>query len=67
MNKLWSDPQGNFSASKMWTQIAYSVATAIMLINANSMTWEMMLAYLAAVGGSEIAKKYLTMRYKGNE
>ena len=63
MNKLWADPQGNFSASKWWTTVAYTAATAIILINAQSVTWEMLLAYMATVGGSEIAKKYLTMRY----
>jgi hypothetical protein len=63
MNKLFLDPQGRFSTSKMWTQIAYTVATIIMLITANSMSWEMLLAYLGGVGGSEVAKKYLTMRY----
>ena len=67
MNKFFSDPTGAFSASKMWTQIAYAVATVIMIANANNMTWELMLAYLAVVGSSEVAKKYLTMRYGNSE
>lgn len=55
---------GKASSSKLWTHIAYSVATYIVLTTAHDAnSWEMLLVYMAVVGGSEIAKKILTVRY----
>jgi hypothetical protein len=61
--KLFLDPNGNFSASKMWTNIAYAVATYLVIMHVNSENWELLLVYVATVGGSEVAKKFLNMRY----
>jgi hypothetical protein len=57
------DPNGNFSASKFWTNVAYAVATYLVIVHMTSSNWELMLVYVATVGGSEVAKKWLNMRY----
>ncbi len=64
--KLFDDPKGNFSASKFWTNVAYATATYVVIVNANSNNWELLLVYVATVGGSEIAKKFLSMRYSNS-
>ena len=63
MKTLWRDPQGDFSASKFWTAVAYATATGIMIVQAPTVGWEMLLAYTAIVGGSEVAKKLITVRW----
>ena len=63
MKFLWQDSHtGKASSSKIWTHIAYGVATYIMIVNAHDPRWEMMLVYMAVVGSSEIAKKLLTLK-----
>ena len=62
-NPLFCDPSGNFSASKFWTNVAYATATYVVIMNANATNWELLLVYVATVGGSEVAKKFLSMRY----
>ena len=62
---LCSDPNGKFSTSKFWTNIAYGVATYVIIKYANGTNWELLLVYMATVGGSEVAKKFLNMRYGG--
>jgi hypothetical protein len=59
---LFKNPNGRFSASKMWTNIAYAVSTYVIIERAPTLDWELLLVYMAVVGGSEIAKKYLNMR-----
>ena len=63
INPLFSDPHGKFSASKFWTNVAYATATYVVIANANATNWELLLVYVATVGGSEVAKKFLNMRY----
>ena len=60
---LCRDPHGKFSASKFWTNVAYATATYVVIMNANATNWELLLVYVATVGGSEVAKKFLNMRY----
>lgn len=63
MKFLWQDSHtGKASSSKIWTHVAYGVATYIMIVNAQDPRWEMMLVYMAVVGSSEIAKKLLTLK-----
>jgi hypothetical protein len=62
-NPLFRDPHGKFSTSKFWTNVAYATATYVVIANANSTNWELLLVYVATVGGSEVAKKFLNMRY----
>jgi len=66
INALCRDPHGRFSASKFWTNVAYATATYVVIANANATNWELLLVYVATVGGSEVAKKFLNMRYGGN-
>ena len=63
INALCRDPHGKFSASKFWTNVAYATATYVVIANANATNWELLLVYVATVGGSEVAKKFLNMRY----
>ncbi len=60
---LFRNPNGKFSASKMWTNIAYSIATYVIVKQADDLSWELLLVYMSVVGGSEIAKKYLNMSF----
>ena len=59
----FNDPHGRFSASKFWTQVAYATATYVVIQHASGTNWELLLVYIATVGGSEVAKKFLNMRY----
>jgi len=63
MKFLFTDSHtGKLSSSKIWTHISYSVATYVVIKSVNDATnWEMLLVYMAVVGGSEIAKKILTV------
>ena len=63
MESLFKDPNGNFSVSKMWSNIGYAVASYIVIVNVKDMGWELLLVYMAVVGGSEVAKKLITMKY----
>lgn len=59
---------GKVSSSKIWTHIAYSVATYVVIKTANDANnWEILLVYMAVVGGSEIAKKILTINFRCSE
>lgn len=63
MLNLIRDQNGRLSASKMWTNIAYGVSTYVVIERTDNLTWDFLLVYMAVVGGSEIAKKFLTMHY----
>lgn len=60
---FFRDPHGDFSASKFWTNVAYAVATYVVIKYASATNWELLLVYLSVVGGSEVGKKFLNMRY----
>ena len=62
----FNDPHGKFAASKFWTQVAYATATYVVIQHASGENWELLLVYIATVGGSEVAKKFLNMRYGTN-
>jgi hypothetical protein len=63
MESLFKDPNGNFSVSKMWSNIAYIVSSYVVIVNVKDIGWELLLVYMAVVGGSEVAKKLITMKY----
>lgn len=63
MESLFKDPNGNFSVSKMWSNIAYVVSSYVVIVNVKDIGWELLLVYMAVVGGSEVAKKLITMKY----
>jgi hypothetical protein len=56
---------GKLSHHKFWVHIAYITATACVLFESyrNTLEWEMLLVYLAIVGGSSVASKFLDMKY----
>jgi hypothetical protein len=59
------DPNGKISQSKIWTNIAFTVASyvVIKLANENSIfIGEVFLWYLVIVSGSELGKKFMTMK-----
>lgn len=58
-----TDPMGAFSVSKFWTNIAYLVTTIIVIVNYKQFDYAMLLAYTGVIGGSEIAKKLLVLKY----
>ena len=64
MKYLWQDTHtGKLSTSKIWSHIAYAAATWIVINKVDAADWEMLLVYMAVVGGSEIAKKILTLKF----
>lgn len=63
MLSLIRDQTGRLSSSKLWTNIAYGVSTYVVIQRTDNLTWDFLLVYMAVVGGSEIAKKFLTMHY----
>lgn len=58
-------PKGNISHSKLWANIAYAVATVIMLHTAwkGTVTWDLLLAYMGTVGASAAAHKLFALKY----
>lgn len=64
--KMWSDKNGDFSHAKFWSTVAYATFTWVVVVQTLNrlITWEMMLAYAAVVGGSELAKKFMTMWFE---
>ncbi len=57
-----TDKDGTVSTSKIWRQIAFGVATYIVIVNAIGINWELLLTYMAVVSGSEIAKAVVLQR-----
>lgn len=43
--------------------MAYAVATYVIIRYASATNWELLLVYLSVVGGSEVGKKFLNMKY----
>lgn len=64
--ELLCNPAGELSHGKLWSNVAFSVTSyvVIKLANANSQ-WlpEIFFAYLVVVSGSEVGKKFITMKY----
>ena len=65
----WSDliltPKGNISHTKLWANVAYAVATTVILYQTfhGVVTWELLLAYLGTVGASAAAHKLFALKY----
>jgi hypothetical protein len=65
LQELSADPEGKFSASKFWTNVAFTVATILVLKlgwEDSSQFGEIFLWYLVIVSGSELGKKFMTMK-----
>ena len=71
IRELCTDNLGNLSQNKLWAHVAKAAATAIFIRtgwnaqSVESVTW-LLLAYVAVVGGSELAAKAMNLRWGGN-
>lgn len=60
---------GELSHTKLWTNIAYGMATWVIYTQANKgvLTVDMMLVYLAVVGAHGTASKWISLRYSNGD
>lgn len=68
IKQLFCNPEGKLSHGKLWSNIAFTIASYVVIKLANnnsSMLSEVFLIYLVVVSGSEVGKKYLTMKLGG--
>ena len=70
LKQLVCDADGNLSHGKVWSNIAFGIASIIVL----KLAWvdsqylgEMFLWYLVVVSGSELGKKFMTMKLGNKE
>lgn len=67
LSQLISDPNGELSHGKVWSNIAFGIASFVVvklaLANSSSLP-EIFLWYLVVVSGSELGKKFMTMKLK---
>ena len=66
IKELFCNPEtGAVSHTKFWTNIAYAVATAVVVVQAYraTLTADMILIYLAVVGAHGAASKWIAVRY----
>lgn len=65
LSKFITDKEGNLSQSKIWTNIAFAIASFVVirltLENSQALP-EVFLWYLVVVSGSELGKKFMTMK-----
>jgi len=59
LKEFFTDAAGQFSTSRLWTNIAYIVCSYIMIANYDKVDWMMIVAYAGVVSGSDIAKRVL--------
>lgn len=62
---MWRDRNGRFSASKFWATVANAVGTFVVVkvTLLGNITAELLLCYMAVVGGADVVKKGLTLHY----
>lgn len=67
---LFCDPDGHFSASKFWTNVAFTIGSFVVvklaLVDSDSLG-EIFLWYLVIVSGSELGKKFMTMKLSNKD
>lgn len=66
MKQLFFDKNGNLSQSKFWSNIAFTVATFVVIkltLDKSNLLGDVFFVYLAVVSGAELGKKLLTMKY----
>ena len=64
---LWTSKQdGEPSSSKLWRHVAYAAATYVVVKQAPTIEWSVLLVYMAVVGGSEIAMRVLEWKIKSS-
>ncbi|MBT9145424.1 MAG: hypothetical protein DDT42_01295 [candidate division WS2 bacterium] len=65
LKSIICDPHGEISQSKVWSNIAFATATFVVIklaMNNSQYIGEVFLWYLVVVSGSELGKKFMTMR-----
>jgi len=67
---MFCDVNGGFSASKFWTNVAFSIGSIVVV----KLAWvdsphlgEIFLWYLVIVSGSELGKKFMTMKLSSKD
>ena len=55
---------GRLSSTKTWAHIANVVMTYVVVKQAQTASYELILAYGAIVGGSQLASYWLKLRYR---
>ena len=67
---FFCDPNGSFSQSKFWSNVAFTIASFVVL----KLAWvdsenlgEIFLWYLVIVSGNELGKKFMTMKLSSRE
>jgi NhaP-type Na+/H+ or K+/H+ antiporter len=64
MSFLWTDRRTQRpSNSTFWKTVAYAVGTYVIVVNAATLSWELLLVYLAVIGGSEVATRIIELRF----
>lgn len=63
MKCLYQTRDGRNSGSRVWRSIAYGVATYVVVVNAQHIAWDLLLVYLAVVGGSELATRLIEAKF----
>lgn len=70
LRDLFCDPNDRLSASKIWTHIAFGIGSYVVVKLANvdsPYITEVFLWYLVIVSGSELGKKFMTMKLSNKE
>lgn len=65
IKELVCNPEGNLSHGKVWSNIAFATATFVVVKLAmynSQYIGEVFLWYLVVVSGSELGKKFMTMK-----
>ena len=61
LKELITDPNGTLSHTKIWSNVAMFTAT-IAFANAETLTPELLVAYVASVGLNRLGSKYLDIK-----
>ena len=65
LDLISSQSSERLSHTKLWTNIAYAVASAVVILQneRGTLTTELLLIYLAVVGAHGAASKWISARY----
>lgn len=70
LKQLICDPNGEISHGKMWSNIAFAIASYVVvklaMVDSPHLP-EMFLWYLVVVSGSELGKKFMTMKLSNKD
>jgi hypothetical protein len=70
LSQIICEPDGKVSHGKVWSNIAFTIASFVIvklaLVDSTQLP-EMFLWYLVVVSGSELGKKFMTMKLSNKE